>query len=138
MGSENKSMTSLMIDGRVTLRNAEFIGDGVILNRSGQKNLAKQSTRVILDRVPNEPEQPNYFDQLKRMGFWTGDHLRLENVLILISEDGKLSVQPVLPDGAIKLSTTAEAIGEFKRLKALGAEIMVSPGFEIRNGGWFV
>ncbi len=85
--SRVRKMQSLKVEGRVTIRNAEYVGDVVIINRFGREDKTKPAKRVILSNGV-------YFEQLKALGYWAEDHLLLENVTITIDESGILSTKP--------------------------------------------
>ena len=130
--SRVRQMTSLKIEGRVTLHNAEFIGDVEIINRFGRQNTAQPAQRVDLSGG-------RYLDQLKARGFWNTDHLRLENIRITIDEAGNLMTTAIstirTQEGALRIRNTENAKWLLEDLRTQGASVLMGRGFEIKNGG---
>ncbi|MFA5159751.1 MAG: hypothetical protein WC484_04495 [Candidatus Omnitrophota bacterium] len=130
--SRVRKMISLTIEGRVTIRNAEYVGEVVIINKFGQTDRTKPAKRVMLS-------DGDYLNQLKSMGYWAGDHLLLENVRLNIAEDGSLSVLPIRAvhdeSGAVRIRSTEASVATFADLAARGLNISGSPEIKFKDGG---
>ncbi|MFA5168395.1 MAG: HEAT repeat domain-containing protein [Candidatus Omnitrophota bacterium] len=130
--SRVRKMISLTIEGRVTIRNAEYVGEVVIINKFGQTDRTKPAKRVVLS-------DGDYLNQLKSMGYWAGDHLLLENVRINIADDGSLSVLPIRAvhdeSGAVRIRSTEASVAAFADLAARGLNISGFPEIKFKDGG---
>lgn len=130
--SRIRRLNSLTVEGRITLLNAEYAGDVVIINRYHRGQNSGQAKRVVLSSGP-------YLEQLKAMGYWEGDHLKLENVQIMIDEKGQLTVNSSgvfrTEEGSLILWDPATAQEAIKELRERGVTVIEGRNLQFKNAG---
>lgn len=89
-GARMRNLDVLTIEGKVTARNATFIGKVKITNHFGQTDETKPAQRFIFNR-------PEHQAKLRKLGLLTDAGLHFENVEVTIAVDGEITVVKIDP-----------------------------------------